>query len=478
MSPYADLKALCGKEEKLQFLLIDILLNEFCNAFNASPSSIIEEHWRCIYQLICEHPSLIIQYGSSVLSSAQIQAISKNLGSLVNNINTVGKYDPTKVKTISKQGEKSIYMSIFAVFRVMNDAITSNPTKPMHVANADQKAAAIQQFVRSIKRFDTQKLFSAPVTPDIAANYTSIVHHPMDLSTMYRKASLYSSLNEIQEDLNTIVGNSKLYNGPDSFITKMAEELVSKSKPELEQLSRLFSPTMPSSHRLSSSVDLLQFLFIELGILLHDPHLYAQLLRAIWQRLLYLIGQNTAPVDNGKLDPILYQYCNLALLIEHTLSITHSIDKSTSAGEWQPRWLLGDTVQLLPATFGETLNLLAQLVVQRMQGLSDSDTLTSLYQECRHAGNLHLLLAATASQLQRAALSTDETERLVLRGLLEAVAGLPAQTLYQEWVWVEAICVTLLAVDVGMMMGFYVDADAARVCGGGGGAIAASGAEE
>lgn len=135
-------------------------------------------------------------------------------------------------------------------------------------------------------------------------------------------------------------------------------------------------------------------------------------------------------------------------------------------------------MQLLPATFGETLNLLAQLVVQRMQGLSDSDTLTSLYQECRHAGNLHLLLAATASQLQRAALSTDETERLVLRGLLEAVAGLPAQTLYQEWVWVEAICVTLLAVDVGMMMGFYVDADAARVCGGGGGAIAASGAEE
>ena len=161
-----------------------------------------DRHWRCIYQLICEHPSLIIQYGSSVLSSAQIQAISKNLGSLVNNINTVGKYDPTKVKTISKQGEKSIYMSIFAVFRVMNDAITSNPTKPMHVANADQKAAAIQQFVRSIKRFDTQKLFSAPVTPDIAANYTSIIHHPMDLSTMYRKASLYSSLNEIQEDLN------------------------------------------------------------------------------------------------------------------------------------------------------------------------------------------------------------------------------------------------------------------------------------
>lgn len=147
------------------------------NAFNASPSSVIEEHWRCIYQLICEHPSLIIQYGSSVLSSAQIQAISKNLGSLVNNINTVGKYDPTKVKTISKQGEKSIYMSIFAVFRVMNDAITSNPTKPMHVANADQKAAAIQQSFAA-SSVDTQKLFSAPVTPDIAPNYTSIVHHP------------------------------------------------------------------------------------------------------------------------------------------------------------------------------------------------------------------------------------------------------------------------------------------------------------
>ena len=116
-------------------------------------------------------------------------------------------------------------------------------------------------------------------------------------------------------------------------------------------------------------------------------------------------------------------------------------------------WLLSDEVKLLPATYGETLNLLTQLVVQHVQNLPDTDTLLALFKECStNPSNCHLVLCAASSQMQRMIVSRNtedfEVEHLILQGILGAVAGLPSSVLLDEWAWIESICLTLLCAEV------------------------------
>ena len=457
VSPFDELKEMAGTDERLQYLLVDILVHRFCREFMEKPSSICEEQFSELYKYVCEHSAVFVGYGKQ-LTPNQEKQVTNHLKVLINNVNTIGKYDVTKAKGISRQGEKSIYKSVLTDLHVFDGSIsTTTPKVDVETLIREKRIALYQQCIRNIQKFDSKRLFSSPVTPDIAPDYSKYVRNPMDLNTMFRKASKYQNINEMKSDLTKIVDNSVIYNGKDALITKMAIELVQQGEQEIAKCGTAEKELLIGG---TPDCDVLNILFVELGVALHTPFLYSQLLRAIWQRLLHLIFNENAPVNNGKLDSVLYQYYNLITLIQYTdtiISTTQNADTpSTSIIQdhgWQPRWLLSDEVKLLPATYGETLNLLTQLVVQHVQNLPDTDTLLALFKECStNPSNCHLVLCAASSQMQRMIVSRNtedfEVEHLILQGILGAVAGLPSSVLLDEWAWIESICLTLLCAEV------------------------------
>ena len=57
------------------------------------------------------------------------------------------------------------------------------------------------------------------VTEDIAPGYSSVIKQPMDLSTIRSKiATTYSSVEEMDKDVDLMVENAKRFNGPGSRI--------------------------------------------------------------------------------------------------------------------------------------------------------------------------------------------------------------------------------------------------------------------
>lgn len=445
---------MAGADEDLQYLLVDILLRQFCTEFMEKPSSICEEEFSELYKYICEHSSVFVLYGKE-LAPNQEKIVSNHLKVLINNVNTIGKYDVTKSKGISRQGEKSIYKSVLTDLHVFDGSISSAaPKVDVESILHEKRTAMYQQCIRNIQKYDSKRLFSSPVTPDIAPDYAKYVHYPIDLNTMLRKASKYQSITELKSDLNRIVENSVIYNGKDAWITTMAMDLVKQGERDIDKLEAAEKELLVGGQ--VPGGDVLNILFVELGAALHAPCLYSQLLRAIWQRLLHLIFNENAPVNNGKLDSVLYQYYNLITLIQRTNAIIYPSQQEGKIDDWQPRWLLNEEVKLLPATYGETLNLLTQLIVQHVQNLPDVDTLPALFKECTaNPSNCHLLLCAASSQMQRVIVSQNtedfEVEHLILQGVLGAVAGLPSHVLLDEWAWIDSVCLTLLCAEVGMI---------------------------
>lgn len=72
-------------------------------------------------------------------------------------------------------------------------------------------------------------LFLRPVDPirDNCPDYLDRIKSPMDLGTVMRKLKnhQYSTPERWKEDVNLIWHNAKLYNGPDNFISTIAQEL-------------------------------------------------------------------------------------------------------------------------------------------------------------------------------------------------------------------------------------------------------------
>ncbi|KAJ8935568.1 hypothetical protein NQ318_001562 [Aromia moschata] len=83
--------------------------------------------------------------------------------------------------------------------------------------------------------------FLFPVNPKLVMDYYRIIQRPMDLQTIHRKK--YQSREEFLADVNQIVENSTLYNGPKSSLTVAAQRMLNKCVERLgekeERLMRL-----------------------------------------------------------------------------------------------------------------------------------------------------------------------------------------------------------------------------------------------
>ncbi|XP_023310146.1 transcription initiation factor TFIID subunit 1 isoform X2 [Anoplophora glabripennis] len=72
--------------------------------------------------------------------------------------------------------------------------------------------------------------FLFPVNPKLVMDYYRIVHRPMDLQTIREnlRQKKYQSREEFLADVNQIVENSNLYNGPKSSLTVAAQRMLNK----------------------------------------------------------------------------------------------------------------------------------------------------------------------------------------------------------------------------------------------------------
>lgn len=87
-------------------------------------------------------------------------------------------------------------------------------------------------------------LFYYSVSEKVAPGYSSVVKTPMYLDLMRRRAGHgdYGSIKHFLEDLELIAKNSEAYNGVNSPITKLAADMVSHAKSQLEPVSLSIIP--------------------------------------------------------------------------------------------------------------------------------------------------------------------------------------------------------------------------------------------
>ncbi|GAX74098.1 hypothetical protein CEUSTIGMA_g1547.t1 [Chlamydomonas eustigma] len=79
--------------------------------------------------------------------------------------------------------------------------------------------ASLEKILNKIQAKDLRKIFYYPVTEAVAPNYFNIIQQPMDFSTMHSKLAqgMYTSWDQLQEDLDLIFNNCMTYNPPGSI---------------------------------------------------------------------------------------------------------------------------------------------------------------------------------------------------------------------------------------------------------------------
>ncbi|KAL8696790.1 MAG: hypothetical protein Q9224_002619 [Gallowayella concinna] len=97
---------------------------------------------------------------------------------------------------------------------------SSQPTGPITAARKKHLMKAIH----NTKRSSDAKMFLVPVDSVLLniPNYPNIVKNPMDLKTMEEKLKIdgYTSVQAIRADLDQIIENTTLFNGPDHPVTR------------------------------------------------------------------------------------------------------------------------------------------------------------------------------------------------------------------------------------------------------------------
>lgn len=86
----------------------------------------------------------------------------------------------------------------------------------------------LEHLLRFLEKRDPHQFFAWPVTDDIAPGYSSIIHKPMDFSTMRQKIEdhEYAALSEFSDDFRLMCENAIKYNHVDTVYHKAAKRLL------------------------------------------------------------------------------------------------------------------------------------------------------------------------------------------------------------------------------------------------------------
>lgn len=85
----------------------------------------------------------------------------------------------------------------------------------------------LYHLVNNLQKRDPQEFFTWPVSDVIAPGYSTIIHSPMDFSTMRKKIDdgEYACISEFRDDLKLMCDNAMTYNRPDTVYYKSAKRI-------------------------------------------------------------------------------------------------------------------------------------------------------------------------------------------------------------------------------------------------------------
>ena len=130
------------------------------------------------------------------------------------------------------------------------------PTKVANRRRADPVVTLSTMFetiLNEMRDMPNVQLFLQPVNPKLVPDYYNIIRHPMDLQTIRSKlrAHKYLSRESFLVDVNQIVSNCELYNGPRHSMTAAAQRMmdlcfqrVAEKEEKLMRLEKAINPLL------------------------------------------------------------------------------------------------------------------------------------------------------------------------------------------------------------------------------------------
>lgn len=113
--------------------------------------------------------------------------------------------------------------------------------------------------LKLIQKKDAQQFFAKPVSDLIAPGYSTIIQHPMDLSTIRKRITenAYKTLGDFQADIKLMCDNALKYNQPETIYYKAATKLWHYTKSKLLKRDALLSYAKNYTAVTSSELSLL-----------------------------------------------------------------------------------------------------------------------------------------------------------------------------------------------------------------------------
>ena len=381
-------------------------------------------------------------------------------------------------------GEKSnIFYRLFTVLsRVYDLAKASKPAPAPAPAPAPSSQPSIssvekvrkklaslyQSCIDQMIKLDTTYDFSYPVTDAIAPNYSAIIAHPMDLKTMRDRCLTYTSINDILQDLNTIVANAGTYNGKNSPLALRAQELYAKWREvllkrqsqenelqgELQREKEKEKEKEKEAKSIAVDSSLAQKTFDAMLLLValafETPAFRAQLLRAIVQRILMLLERRTPPIDDGKMEFVLFQYSQLLSLSSHFPEILGTLEGSAS---FSPADLLSKEPTMASSKqHQELFSLLFQELLVSGNG-ADEDTIRLVRQDLmEHVAEnemRQLLYSSIFTQLPLLR-SAEAPGFAIIDDFLQIIASWDRCYLEEDWGWIQSVSLSFILHEVSI----------------------------
>uniref|UniRef100_A0A2C9JIK7 Bromo domain-containing protein n=1 Tax=Biomphalaria glabrata TaxID=6526 RepID=A0A2C9JIK7_BIOGL len=128
----------------------------------------------------------------------------------------------------------------------------------------------LNHLMKILQNKDVNGFFAFPVTDSIAPGYSSIIHQPMDFSTMASKieSNEYSNVMEFKKDFILMCNNAMTYNRPDTIYYKEAKRLLHIG---IRQLSKEKLLHLKKTQSFLASITLKELGFDESGHVMESP---------------------------------------------------------------------------------------------------------------------------------------------------------------------------------------------------------------
>lgn len=353
---------------------------------------------------------------------------------------------------------------VYDLVKASKPAPASAPTSQPSTSPAEKirrkLVALYQDCIDRMIALDTTLDFSYPVTDAIAPNYSSIIAHPMDLKTMRDRCATYTSISSIYQDLSTILNNARTYNGKNSPLALRAQELHAKwcevllkrqsQESELQsELQREKAKEKEKEGKLvavdsSLAQKTFDVMLLLVTLAFETPAFRAQLLRAIVQRILFLLEQRKPPMDDRKMEFVLFQYSQLLSLSTHLPEILGAVE---GAASFSPADLLAKEPTAATAKqHQELFSFLFQEMLVSQSGV-DENTVRMIQQDLlAHVAEnemRQLLYSAIFAQLPLLR-SAEASGFASIDDFLQIIAKWDRRYLEADWGWIQSVSLSLM----------------------------------